>query len=417
MASRSRIASASALAFSAALLVAWSGEARSIKSPKALAAQLMRTGEVPGLAMAIIRNGSVSQVSALGFADQRSQRRVTDNMIFEAASLSKPVVAYAVLKLVDGHRFTLDDLIANYVDGGPLAADPRWPRITIRMLLSHTSGLPNELRPGEDLTIGFEPGSRFSYSGIGYSYLQQAIEKTTGHGFEEEIEQLVFQPLDMNDSSFVWRADYEDRKAAGHTSIGSVNVMRKPETAKAPSSLHTTARDYGKFLAAVLNHRGLTEATWTAMTTPVITVQKGCLVCIGKPEGPAFESVSWGLGWGIETVGSKRFIFHWGENNGDFHTFAIGRPATKTGLVALTNSGNGLSIIPAITERVLASTHHAFDWMGYDRYDSPARVAQRQIVSSGAAKVIGKVIVNVHPVPSPSLLPASSPPCTVRLVP
>src|ERR1043165_9457464 len=100
------------------------------------------------------------------------------------------------------------------------------------MLLNHTSGFPNELHPGERLGFAFTPGTRFSYSGVGYSLLQQIIERVSGLPFEEYMERNVFHPLGMSSSSFIWRKDYEGRKANGHNAAGKPTAIRKPGSAK-----------------------------------------------------------------------------------------------------------------------------------------------------------------------------------------
>ncbi|HEX8233492.1 MAG TPA: serine hydrolase [Caulobacteraceae bacterium] len=348
----------------------------------------MKDGEVSGLASALINKGHIQEVSALGLANSATASPVRNSTIFEAASLSKPVVAYAVMKLVDSGRLRLDSTIADYAEGGVLAADPRWKRITVRMLLSHQSGLPNELHPRDQLAIAFEPGSQFSYSGVGYSFLQKAIESTTKLPFEAYVEAAVFRPLGMKDSSFEWRQDYEDRKATGHDNVGRPTSRRKPEAAKAPSSLHTTARDYAAFLRAVLLGEGLSQASHREMLRPQVPAPENCVVCVGKTPGVRSENLSWALGWGVEKRPSSDLIFHWGENNGDFQAFVIGDVKRRDGLVILTNSGNGLSIVPALVKTKFAGEHPAFKWMGYDPYDSPARAVQRRILALDAEKVL-----------------------------
>jgi CubicO group peptidase (beta-lactamase class C family) len=351
---------------------------------------LMREGEVPGLSLAVVADGEIGPVMNLGVRDAATAAPVDGRTVFEAASLSKPVVAYAVLKLADAGKLRLDASIAGYADGGALEADPRWRRITLWMLLTHTSGLPNELRPGETAAIGFEPGSRLSYSGVGYGLLQQAIEAASGQGFEAHMRSAVFRPLGMASSSFAWRPDYERRKATGHDAAGRPREMRRPAAARAASSLHTTAGDYARFLRAVLDGKGLSSSRWADMASAQAAAAADCVVCVGRPAGEVSQTIAWGLGWGIEPRAGGPLIFHWGENNGDTQAFVIGDPVRRNGLVMLTNSGNGLSIAPAITARMFPGEHPIFAWMGYEAYDSLPRTAERRAAREGAAGVLAE---------------------------
>src|SRR5262249_54770658 len=155
----------------------------------------------------------VGEIETFGWKNADSKTPIRQDTVFEAASLGKPVVSYAVLKLVDKHLIQLDDPVSKYIDSPELHEDPRWKDLTIRMLLDHTSGLPNELPTGEKIQFLFQPGTRFSYSGNGFSVLQQVIEKVTQKPFEEFVEESVFKPLQMRSSSFVWREIYDSQKA------------------------------------------------------------------------------------------------------------------------------------------------------------------------------------------------------------
>lgn len=388
-----------ALAIAAAMMAfGTSASARGLEpATSKLVQRLMRDGEVPGLSIAVVTRGQIGPIAAFGTRNAAGGEPVEHRTVFEAASLSKPVVAYAALKLVDAGKLRLDAPIAGYADGGALTADPRWKRITVRMLLAHRSGLPNELRPGQAPGIDFEPGTRFSYSGMGYLFLQAAIEQATGQKLDAAVDRLVFQPLAMHDSSFVWRSAYEVQKAIGHDSSGRPTARRKPDSAKAPSSLHTTAADYARFLRAVLDRSGLSAKSWRAMSSGQFAVQSGCVNCFGEPAGPPHASIAWGLGWAVERGPAGDHLFHWGENNGDFHAFVMGNPRTRSGLVILTNSGNGLSIVPSIVTAVLPQPHPAFAWMGYEPYDSTSRLVQRRILQAGSEQVLAEAAVSGQP--------------------
>ena len=131
--------------------------------------------------------------------------------IFEAASLSKPVFAYLVLRLADRGEFDLDRPLSEMLEYPRLAHDERYKRITGRIVLSHGTGLPNW--GGEKLTLQFDPGTAYGYSGEGFVFLQKAIERVTGRSLEELARREVFQPLGMTRSSFVWQERFAGNAA------------------------------------------------------------------------------------------------------------------------------------------------------------------------------------------------------------
>src|SRR4051794_38435740 len=202
--------------------------------PPALAAQvpsLMQSAQVPGMSIAIVHGDDV-RVQTFGVTNAKSSERVTDKTVFEAASLSKTVFAYAVMKLVEEGRLDLDKPLSQYVRE-PFIDDPRVDKITARVVLSHRTGFPN-WRRDKPLQILFEPGTRFSYSGEGYVYVQRAVEAITNEPFDTFMRRVVFDPLGMTDSSYVWQPAYETGKAWSHDESGNVatrDVMRTPFSA------------------------------------------------------------------------------------------------------------------------------------------------------------------------------------------
>ena len=309
---------------------------------------LMREGEVPGLSMVVIHRGRVVSHENYG---------VADDTIFEAASLGKPVFAYAVMKLVEAGKLSLDVPLDHYLPSG--VDDERAKLITARMVLSHTTGFQNEVMPGEKLAIHFTPGSQFSYSGAGFLYLQRVVEHITGKPLASLMQELVFTPLGMRDSGYVWIPAYETRKAFGHRPSGCVAERRKPSVATV-ATLHTTTSDYERFVIAMMRE------------------PRGMLA----KQVELNESLAWGLGIALEKTPRGTAFWHHGENNAEFHTFVMAYP-DGDGVVIFTNSGNGFSIIPDIISAVLGGPHPAFAWMGYEHYDAPAKLVLRDIRARG----------------------------------
>jgi len=295
--------------------------------------QLMKDGVVPGLSVLVIRGNRIFWQRSFGLANVETKQPVTDDTVFEAASLSKPVFAYGVLKLADTGRLDLDAPLVKYLPGAYVENDDRLNKITARIVLSHRTGFPNWRRDGP-LTINFTPGERFSYSGEGFVYLQKVVEHLTGETLDAFMRKTVFEPLGMTSSSYVWQERYESRKAFGHDPFGAVTGRRKPTEANAAASLHTTAGDYARFVIAVMNGTGLKKETARRMLTPQVKVQEGCQDCISKPSTePLSESVSWGLGWGLQQTVDGESFWHWGDSNNDAQAYVVAYPKQKFALL------------------------------------------------------------------------------------
>jgi CubicO group peptidase (beta-lactamase class C family) len=331
---------------------------------------LMTQAEVPGLSIAVLRNGHV-WLRNFGVKNAKTKEPVTDDTIFEAASLSKPVFAYAVLKLVDQGKLGLDVPLSTYLPKPYVENDDRLAKITARIVLSHRTGFRNWRGAGNALTINFTPGERFSYSGEGFVYLQTVVEQITGKPLNVLMTEMVFNPLGMISSSYVWRADFDSRTARGHDADGEVTDLRKDEHANAAASLNTTAHDYALFLAAILKGTGLKSSTLRKMETPQIAVDPNCTNCADRVPTELSKNIFWGLGWGIQHNGKSKSLWHWGDN-GAFKCFVVLNPARKSGMVMLANSQNGLSIAPAIVRDATGADPLVFSWIEYDAYNSAA---------------------------------------------
>ena len=151
-----------------------------------------------------------------GVVEAGTKRPVHADTLFPAASLGKPVFAYAVLRLAEQGRLDLDRPLKSYVpDHAP--ADPRGDKITARHVLSHSSGLRNwRNSTDQPLVPDFDPGTRFQYSGEGFYYLQRAVEKISGCAIQPFMEEALFQRFEMPSSTYAWRADTEQRLWLGH---------------------------------------------------------------------------------------------------------------------------------------------------------------------------------------------------------
>jgi CubicO group peptidase (beta-lactamase class C family) len=344
---------------------------------------------VPGLQIAVIRGGRLAWHGAFGLANGATKVPVTDDSIFEAASLSKPVFAYAVLKLVDAGKLDLDTPLTKYLPGSyDVRGDDRLGQITARHVLSHRSGFPNWRGADEALAIHFAPGERFSYSGEAFVYLAFVVERITGETLEAFVARRVFQPLGMMHSSFVWQERYEGTKVYNHNLLGRPSGRSRPWRANAAASLHTTALDYARFVAAVMAGTGLGATTARQMLTPQSRPDEaGINTATQAPTGRTVPSLAWGLGWGLEQEQDRWAFWHWGDN-GDTRAFVAASPARRLGFVMFVNSRNGLSIVPQIFEDVLGGRSASFDWLKVARI-APAELRfLHAILSLGAPRAL-----------------------------
>lgn len=339
--------------------------------------QLLQKADVPGLSAALVIDGKLVWSHAFGVKNAETKEPVTNETIFEAASLSKPVTAYAVLKLVDEGKIDLDTPLNKYLGNNyDVGDDERLNLITARRVLSHTSGFPNwRQRGAAKLPINFTPGEKFSYSGEGFVYLSKVVEKLTGKKFEDVIKETVFEPLGMKSSSFVWLDSFDTLKTYRHDALGKPTGQNKMTSANAAASLHTTAEDYARFVIAVLDGKGLKKATWEEMMKPQVKVNE------------KYPQISWGLGWGLETTEEGRDFWHWGDN-GDAKAYITAYLQSKNAIVYFANGANGLSFTKEILDDAVGGLHPALSHLNYEKYDSPSRTLLKTVLAKGAAAAL-----------------------------
>ncbi len=339
---------------------------------------LLQKADIPGISVAVLDQGKIQYLGALGVRSVDSKLPVSENTIFSAASLSKPVFAYAVLKFADAGKFDLDKPLYEYFPYEDLQHDERYKKITARMILSHTSGLPN-WRDGQ-LQLNFDPGARYSYSGEGFVFLQKVIEKITAKPLDEWMQKQVFQPLGMTRSSYVWQESFENDYALPHDEDMKSRQFNKYENGNTAYSLLTTAQDYGKFLLEVLQMQTAKKSNFNQMLQPRLYVTEKW-----GQESPTRKDIAWGLGLGLEYNANGQYFWQWGDN-GTFKAFVIGNKATGKGLVYFTNGSNGLSITAEVLQKVFGDTHTIFNWLNYVPYDAPARQLYKAILNQGFTK-------------------------------
>lgn len=309
---------------------------------------LMTELHVPGVSIALVKDRKIAWTKSWGVADARSGAPVTGETLFEAASMTKPVFAVSVLKLVEQGKLDLDRPLAEYVTPPPVPVQEERLRITPRMVLSHTSGLPNWRKGGEErdgpLPVLFPPGSKFSYSGEAIYQLQRVVEKVTGEPLEEHARRTLFAPLGMTSTSYVWTTELDPRLASGHKADGTFLGRARYTHANAAYTLVTTASDTARLLVALLDPEGaapngLTRASVASMLRHEVRVDvRDPIERPGRAKG---TGVFWGLGWSTNTTAAGDVVHHGGANSTGFRSFGQFSPTRGSGIVVLTNSLGG----------------------------------------------------------------------------
>jgi CubicO group peptidase (beta-lactamase class C family) len=347
---------------------------------------LMQQADIPGMSVALIRNGKFAWSSFYGLMNSETKQPVTAETVFEAASLSKSVFAYGVLKLVDAGKLSLDTPLVKYLGNDYNVPDPRIRMVTARHVLSHSSGFPNwrEFDGSDTLLIHFTPGEKWRYSGEGIVYLSKVVEKITGLSLEDFMQQTVLQPLGMRHSSYTWLPAFDSLKTYRHDRIGKLSGRSRQikgelaaitENANAAASLSTNAEDYAKFILAVLNGIGIKENTRLQMITPQIRITA------------EYPQLAWGLGVGLETMPSDIWIYHLGDN-GDSKAFFMASLQSKNAVVYFANASMGLSIRPEILADAVGGDHPSLKIFAYESYNTPKRLLFKAVVANGAQQAL-----------------------------
>ena len=309
---------------------------------------LMDELHVPGVSIAVITNNEISGLRSFGVMNVNSEAKVTDETMFEACSMSKPVFALIVLKLVAQNKLDLDTPLSTYLEEPFYSDDAFGKMITARMILSHTSGLPN-WRKGEEerdgpLPIYFTPGERFSYSGEGFFYLQRVVEKITGKPLEEFAKENLFQPLGLEHTSYMWTEKFDSLISCGHDASGNFLAKSKYLHPNSAYTLYTTAKEYAKLIVEILRafdsgEHLLSKKTIEQMLSPKVSVY--IRDPIDRPGRALGLFVYWGLGWAIDSTASGKIYYHSGANRTGFRCYSQFRIDDGTGIVIMTNGLNG----------------------------------------------------------------------------
>jgi CubicO group peptidase (beta-lactamase class C family) len=344
--------------------------------------RLISAAHVTGAGIAILNQGKVVYLKGYGLRDKDKSLPLTPDSVMAAASLTKAAFAYMVMQLVDQRIIDLDRPVYEYLPKPlpeyesyhDLAGDSRYKKITGRMLLSHTAGFPNLRRFTDDkkLSINFEPGSRYAYSGEGIDLMQFVVETVTKKPLADLMRERVFEPLGMTRTSMIWEDRFESDFANGYDEQEHSLGPQKRQRAEAAGSMQTTVRDYARLIEALARSRGLSKKAREAMLSSQVHIlsrhQFPTLKTETTSENEAIR-LSYGLGWGVFWTPYGRAFFKEGHDDG-WRNYAVCFDKPGTGIVIMTNSSNGEGIFKELLETILRNTFTPVEWEGYAPYNA-----------------------------------------------
>lgn len=292
-----------------------SASAHADKLDDALLAEMQRS-HIPGVSIAVVKNGKIIREQGYGLADVENKVKVTPATVFQSGSVGKTFTAALVMLLADDGKLSLDDPIAKHLANTPKA----WEGITIRHLLSHTSGLGDpyaKLDLTKDYTeeelialeaeipVLFAPGEKWSYSNMGYHLLGFICNKAGGKFYGDQLRERIFQPLGMG-TRIISEADIVPHRARGYERKGGKLVNQSWVAPRlnttADGSLYLTARDLAKWDIALYGDKVLPDSVRKASWTPA-----------KLNDGKATE---YGYGWQLWERNGHRAIAHGGAWQG-----------------------------------------------------------------------------------------------------
>jgi CubicO group peptidase (beta-lactamase class C family) len=324
-----------------------------------LVPKLMALYNVPGVSIAGIENREIAWDRQYGVLRAGSEKKVDRNTIFEACSMSKPVLAYLALKLVEQGKLDLDRPLVEYLDKPYLDDQPLHKRITARIVLSHTTGFPN-WRPwgwqsSNPLVVEFEPGTRFGYSGEGFLYLQRVIEHITDTPYCEYADKELLKPLGLTLGSHEWQDRYRDIASVHHNAQGQPqpdNERYVFNDAVSASTLYCTPTEYAKFIVEILKTdrsaaHSLSNQSLDLMFTRVINTGWRSTFRSGSKID---DTIWYGLGWAIERTKNGDRFSHSGSNGDTFRQICYSEFDRNQGrgIVIMTNAIGGYPLYKEI---------------------------------------------------------------------
>ena len=297
----------------------------------------MEKQKIPGVSLAVARDGKPLIVKGYGFANVEHQVPVKPETIFQSGSVGKQFTAMAVMMLVEEGKIGLDDKISKYLGEVPEA----WANVTVRHLLTHTGGLtdyPREfdfrkdyteddlLKQAKEVPTAFAPGEKWEYSNLGFVTLGIIVHKVSGKFYGDFLKERVFTPLGMTTARVISEADIVPNRAAGYVlrqgELKNQGWVSPSLNTTADGALYLTVLDMMKWDEALASGKLISKAGYDAMWSPV-KLNDG-------------RTHPYGFGWGVRTLNGKRVIEHGGAWQG-FKAHIARYPDNKLTVIVFAN--------------------------------------------------------------------------------
>jgi len=313
----------------------------------------------------VIVDSNLPEEGRVNSGDKRSEQ------LFQAASLSKVVFSYIVMKMVDSGEIGLDTPICCYTDIDRFEDKEMASKLTARMVLSHTSGLYNwaaapssEEWPTSKITFHFPADSCYGYSGEAFAFLQRAVEKIKGKTLDEVAKEEVFIPFDMPLSSYGWREGYDSLVVCGFNVQGENRGRRESLQPNCAFTLRTNSIEYRNFLVhALLNGEGLTPETYKEWLTP-----RSHAIRYADEVRECDKDMYWCLGMGVKVKFDEHEnpvpmqYWHWGDN-GSFKALFVVDINKCMVMDYFTNSAKGHWFCDEVCTMFTGQSYGIQDWI------------------------------------------------------
>lgn len=359
------------------------GSRITVREAEAFAQQTLAELKVTGAQVAMVDRGKLVWSASFGYRNREQKLPFEKGTMTWAASITKGVFATYVMQLVERGELSLDEPVAKMLPkpldqyepyretASELVKDPQWPKVTPRMLLSHTAGFANFvfLEPDKKMHLHFAPGTKYSYSGEGFNLLQYVIEQKKGKTLDALMQESLFGPLGMTRSGMIYRQEFGTNIADRYDENEKFLSQTRRSPARGAGSLTTTAEDLAKLAIGLMDGKVIRPATRQKMLTPVIQLrmQHQFAVAANEPESAEAAAVglAYGVGWGLLTK-TKFGLAFFKEGHGDGAvTHLLCFPKRKACFIVLTNSENGTLAFRPLMEKIFGDTVTPWEWEGY----------------------------------------------------
>lgn len=310
---------------------------------------------IPGVSLAVVRDGRVVKAAGFGLANLELRTPATPGSVYEIGSITKQFTAEVIMLLVEEGKLSLDDPISKYLTDLPAA----WAKITVRQLLTHTSGLKDwevgtdfsyrrEYTPNEFIKLlaqyplDFQPGERWAYTNTGFPLLGMIVEQVTGRTYEAFVTERIFKPLGMNSTRLKHPAEIVPFRASGYKFENGKwrnGELARPQVIAANGGILSTVLDMAKWDAALYTEALLKRSSFEQMLVPAR---------LNNGQTP----INHGFAWFTDAFRGHRIVSHWGSTVAGYSAVVFRYVDDKVTVILLCNVDDGALGVDAMARRI-----------------------------------------------------------------